>query len=84
MQDWEVLWPADLFHRETITRQKLPGPGMWLVFIHAKSHLFIVAKCFPLCISPNLFFFPSEHFFLTKFSMISFFINLALDIWPAI
>jgi hypothetical protein len=30
-QDWEVLWPVELFHREIMTQQKLLGLGMWLV-----------------------------------------------------
>jgi hypothetical protein len=31
MQDWEVLWHAELFHRGTVTQQKLLGLGTWLV-----------------------------------------------------
>ena len=31
MQDWEVLWHVELFHREIVIQQKLLGLGTWLV-----------------------------------------------------
>jgi hypothetical protein len=49
MQDWAVLLPAELFHRGTATQQKLPGPGIWLVYFALQNMLFNASKQFASC-----------------------------------
>jgi hypothetical protein len=45
MQDWEVLWLVELFHRETVIPQKLLGLGTWLVvYDFFSDYLYFFAK----------------------------------------
>jgi hypothetical protein len=41
MQDWEVLWPAEHFHRGTVTQRKLLALGTWLVSFIVQNNIFL-------------------------------------------